>query len=146
MMCVANLHSLPWNFTSKAHKIRTTLKRRWIFKRASGNCCLHDAGKSWPPQKQQWRQQQSSVYTSENEALSHKEKDPSKGQNLDYDSWMTYLEKTFFKTLIFKYACFDTMISAQWRSESNVLGCYTSSIVNGGVCKIPKLTGKRIHV
>ena len=29
-----------------AHKIRTTLKRRWIFKRASGNRCLHYAGKT----------------------------------------------------------------------------------------------------
>ena len=36
IICVANLHSLPWNTTSKAHKIRTVLKRRWIFKRASG--------------------------------------------------------------------------------------------------------------
>ena len=33
---VANLDSLSWNITSMAHKIRTTLKRRWIFKRASG--------------------------------------------------------------------------------------------------------------
>ena len=40
-----------WNITSKAHKIRTTLKRRWIFKRASGKCCLHDAGKTQPPRK-----------------------------------------------------------------------------------------------
>ena len=43
--------SLPWNITSKAHKIRTTLKRRWIFKRASGNRCLHDAVKTWPRRK-----------------------------------------------------------------------------------------------
>ena len=47
----ANLHSLPWNITSKADKIRTTLKRRWVFKRASGNRCLHDAGKTQPPRK-----------------------------------------------------------------------------------------------
>ena len=51
IICVANLHSLPWNITSKAHKIRTALKRRWIFKRASGNRCLHDAGKTRPPRK-----------------------------------------------------------------------------------------------
>ena len=50
-MCVANLHSLPWKITSMVHKIRTTLKRRWIFKRASGNRCLHDAGKTRPPRK-----------------------------------------------------------------------------------------------
>ena len=51
IICVANLHSLPWKTTSKAHKIRTTLKRRWVFKRASGNRCLHDAGKTRPPRK-----------------------------------------------------------------------------------------------
>ena len=51
IICVANLHSLPWNITSMAHKIRTTLKRRWIFKRASGNRCLHDTGKTQPPRK-----------------------------------------------------------------------------------------------
>ena len=33
-----------------------------------------------------------------------------------------------------------------WRSENNVLGRYTSSIEKGRVYKIPKLTGKRIHV
>ena len=36
-------------------------------------------------------------------------------------------------------------MSQRW-SESNVLGCYASSIVNGRVYKIPKLFGKRIHV
>ena len=51
IICVANLHSLPWNITSEAHKIRTTLIRRWIFKRASGNRCLHDAGETRPPRK-----------------------------------------------------------------------------------------------
>ena len=51
IICVADLHSLPWNITSKAHKIRTTLKRRWIFKRASGDRCLHDAGKTRLPRK-----------------------------------------------------------------------------------------------
>ena len=49
IICVANLHSLPWKITSSAPKIRTTLKRRWIFKRASGNRYLHDAGKSRNP-------------------------------------------------------------------------------------------------
>ena len=49
IICVTNLQNLPWNITSKAHKIRTTLKRRWIFKRASGNRCLHDVCKTQPP-------------------------------------------------------------------------------------------------
>ena len=62
---VANLHRLPWNITSMAHKIRTTSKRRWIFKRAPGNRCLHDAGKTRPPRKWQRRRQQSCVNTYE---------------------------------------------------------------------------------
>ena len=48
IICVANLPSPPWKITSMVHKIRTTLKRRWIFKPASGNRCLHDAGKTRP--------------------------------------------------------------------------------------------------
>ena len=52
--------------------------------------------------EKQRRQQQSSVNASENEALSHKEKDPSKGQNLDDDSWMTYVEKTFIQNAHFQ--------------------------------------------
>ena len=51
IICIANLHSLPWNITSMAHKIRTTLKRRWTFKPASGNRCHHDVGKTRPPRK-----------------------------------------------------------------------------------------------
>ena len=73
-----------------------------------------------------------------------KRKNPSRGQNLDYDSWMTYVEKALFEILIFKYVYFDTMIDVT--SESNVLGGYTSSIENGEVYKIQKLIGKRIRV
>ena len=36
--------------------------------------------------------------------------------------------------------------TSQWSSESSVLGCYTSSIVNGEVYNIPKITGKIVHV
>ena len=102
IICVANLHSLPWNITSKVHKIQTTLNRRRIFNRASENRCLHDAGKS--------RQQQSHVNTSEDEVQLQRRKAPSKGQNLDYDSWMTYVEKILFETIIVKYVYFDTMM------------------------------------
>ena len=100
IICVANLHSLPWNTTSKARKIRTTLKRRRIFKRASGNRCLHDAGKTRPlekHQRQQRRQQQSHVNTSENKVELQKRKNPSRRQNEDYNSWMTDVQKTFLR-------------------------------------------------
>ena len=46
IICVVNVPSLRWKITSKVHKIRTTLKRKSTFQRASGNRCLHDAGKA----------------------------------------------------------------------------------------------------
>ena len=54
----------------------------------------------WEPERQQRRQQQSRVNTSENKFEVPK-KNASRGQNLD--SWLTYVEKTLFETLIFKY-------------------------------------------
>ena len=39
-----------------------------------------------------------------------KGKNPSRRQNLDCDSWMTYVKKILLKTLIFKNVYFDTMI------------------------------------
>ena len=38
-----------------------------------------------------------SANTSENEVLLHKQKDPSRGQNLDYNSWMPDVQKTFLR-------------------------------------------------
>ena len=43
-----NFDNLCCESSQPTVKIRTTLIRRWIFKRASGNRCLHDAGKTWP--------------------------------------------------------------------------------------------------
>ena len=39
IICVANLHSLPWNITSKAHKIRTMRVKPGLLekKRSSGS-------------------------------------------------------------------------------------------------------------
>ena len=108
IICVANLHSLPWNITSRAHKIRTTLKRRWIFKRASGNCCLYVAGKTGLLEKQQ-RQQQSHVNTSEDEVQLQKRKrsfertefglwflDDRRGEDIIRDSHL----QVYFETMI----------------------------------------------
>ena len=121
IICVANLHSPQWNITSKAHKIRTTLKRRWIFKRASGNRCLHDAGKTRPPRKAAAAAAAAAAipcqYIRGQKSNYRKEKNRSRGENLDYNSCMTYVEKT--------------------------LRCYiSSSIVNGGVYKIQKFNWK----
>ena len=51
-----------------------------------------------------------------------KEKDPSRGQNLDYDSWMTYVEKTLFEILIFKYVYFLTMIDVTVKKREQRIG------------------------
>ena len=60
-------------------------------------------------QQRQRRQQQSCVNTSGDKVQLKKRKAPSKGQNLDYDSWMIYVKQILFETIIFKYANFDTM-------------------------------------
>ena len=41
---------------------------------------------------------------------------------MDYDSWMTYLEKTLFETLIFKYVHFDTMIDVAAKKREQRVG------------------------
>ena len=146
IICVATLHSLPWNITSKAHKIRTTLKRRWIFNVHRETVAFTMWVSPGLLEMQQRRQQQSCFNTSEDKVQLQKRKASSRGQHLDYDSWMTYVEKILFETLIFKYVYFDTMTNITAKKREQRLGDYTSSVVNGGVYKIPKLTGKRIHV
>ena len=46
----------------------------------------------------------------EQSPTTEKEEDPSRGQNLDFDSLMTYVEKTLLENLIFKYVYFDTLV------------------------------------
>ena len=81
--------------------------------------------------RQQRRQQQSCVNTSENEVRLHKQKDPFREDRI----WTTILgcqtcRKHSVETLIFKYVYFDTMISGKRRGESNILGFHTFSIEN----------------
>ena len=120
IICVANLHSLPWNTTSKAHKIRTTFKRRWIFKRALGNRYLHDVCKT-RPRKAAAAEAAAAVIPCQDirgQSPTIEKKDPSRGQSLDYDSWMAHVEKTLFEILIFKYVYFGSTpwYMSQWRS------------------------------
>ena len=148
IICVAKFHSLPWNTTKKAHKIRTTLKRRWIFKRASGNRSLHDAGKTrvssksssggssnpmsiHPRTKSNYRRR---MNPSRRTKLGLQLMDDRRAENIP-----SRLSSSSMHTSTPKW-------TSQWRSQSNELGCKTSSIENGRVYKIPKLTGKRIHV
>ena len=148
-ICVAqsSQNFYPWNITSKAHKIRTTLKQRWIFKRASGNRCLHDAGKTRPPRKAaaaaavlcQYIEDPKSNYT-------RKEKDQiTRGQEFG----LQFLDDRRGEDIHLKRLSSSKSTSTPWwevdngRSECNVSRNHTSSIENGRVYKIPKLTGKR---
>ena len=51
-----------------------------------------------------------------------KKEDPSRGQNLDSDSWMTYVEETLFEILIFKYVYFDTMTDVTLKKREQRIG------------------------
>ena len=126
IICVANLHSLPWNTTSKAHKIRTTLKRRWIFKRASGNRCLHDAGKTRPPRKAaaaaaaaaaipcQYLREQSQI--TEKEWILREDK-----MRTTILGWQT-CRKHSFEILIFKYVYSDTTVDVTGKKREQRTG------------------------
>ena len=110
IICVANLHSLPWNITSMAHKIRTTLKLRWIFKRASGIRCLHDGGKTRPPRKA--AAEAAAILCQYTRGQSPTKEKKSAFERTEFGLW--FLDdrrgEDIFETLIFKYAYFDTMI------------------------------------
>ena len=86
MMCVSNLQNLPWKITGKAHKNRTM---------SSGNRCFLDTGGPGILEKQQRRQQQSNVNTSESKVHLREERDPEGGQNLDFYSWMPEMQEGF---------------------------------------------------
>ena len=112
------------------------------FWRASGNCCLHDAGNPGLLEKKQRRQQQSCANTSE-DGVQLRE-DLQTGQNLDYNFWMPEMQRAFLWNshlqVCPKYG--STPWSIWTRSRRNdALGCRTSSIERG----IPKSTGKEFH-
>ena len=73
-----------------------------------------------------------------------KEKDPSRGQNLDYNSWMTDVEKTFFETLIFKYVYFDTMIDVTMKKREQRIGMWYFQYCERRSLQNPKINWKEI--
>ena len=55
-ICVSNLHSLPWNITSMAHKSSNNVETNNIETKMNlqaciGKRCLHDSGETLPPRK-----------------------------------------------------------------------------------------------
>ena len=73
-------------------------------------------------------------------------KNLSRGQNLDYDSWMTDVEKIFFETLIFKYVYFGTMIDVTVKKREQRIGTLLPILRTGGFIKFQNFIGRRIHV
>ena len=71
-----------------------------------------------------------------------KEKDPSRGQNLDYNSWMTDVEKTFFETLIFKYVNFDTMIDVTMKKREQRIAMWYFQYRERRTLQNPKINWK----
>ena len=71
-----------------------------------------------------------------------KEKDPSRGQNLDYNSWMTDVEKTFFETLIFKYVYFDTMIDVTMKKREQRIAMWYFQYWERRSVRNPKINWK----
>ena len=75
-----------------------------------------------------------------------KEKDLSRGRNLDYDSWMTHVEKTLFEILIVIYVYFRHLFFVTVKKREQRIGMLYFQYWERRVYKIPKLIGKRIHV
>ena len=131
--CVANLHSRPWNITSKADKSRTTLKRRWIFKRASGNRCLHDAGQTRLPRK-------AAAAAAAAAASENKVEKIEKERILREDKirtttpgWQT-CRKHSFEILNFKCVHFDTMIDVTEKMREQRIGMFLLQVLRTEEC------------
>ena len=93
-------------------------------------------------EKQQRQQQQSCVDASEDKVqLQKRKKDPSRGQNLDFYSWMTEGEKTLFETLIFKQVYFDTVMKVE-REEVGKYQDTTHPVLRMGSVQNPKINWK----
>ena len=127
IICVASLHSLLWNITSKAHKVRT-LKRRWIFKRASGNRCLHDAGKTRPPRKAAAAAAAAAAILCQ--YIRGQSPTTEKRRILREDRIWTIIpgwktcRKHSFEILIFNYVYFDTMIDVTVKKWEQRIGMF----------------------
>ena len=94
-------------------------------------------------QRQQRLQQQSHVNTSENKVQLQKRKKILREDRIwtmipGWHAWRRYFSRLSSSSM-FTSTPWQT---SQRRSESNVLGYYTSSIVNGEAYKIPKFTCK----
>ena len=141
IMCVANLHSLPWKITSMVHKIRTTLKRRWIFKRASGNRCFHDAGKTWPPRKAAAATAAAAILS---QYIRGQSPTTEKRRILREDRIWTKIPgwQTWRRHYLKRSSSGDTVMKVD-KEEVGKYQDTTLPVLRMEVCKIPKLTAKK---
>ena len=98
-------------------------------------------------QQRQRRQQQSCVYTSQDKVHFHRERDPQRSQNLDSNSWMTDVEKTFLWNAHLQEC---ELRQHDRRHSEEARATYSDVIlplwITREYTKILKLIGKRIHV
>ena len=110
---------------SKAHEIRTTLKRRWIFKRASGNRCLHDASETRPPRKAEAAAAAAAIpcqYIREESQSTEKERILRENKIRTTIPGLQTCRKHSLKILIFKYVYFDTMVDFTMKKREQRFG------------------------
>ena len=106
------------------HKIRTQLKRRWIFKRASGNRCLRGAGKTWPPRKAAAAAAAAAAipcqYIREQSRITEKEKRfPKNKIRTMIPGWHT-LRRHYSRFSASSMSTSTPWWMSQWRSESKI--------------------------
>ena len=127
IICVANPTAYAWNIMSKAHMIQTTLKRRWIFKRASENRCLHDAGKTPASSKAAAAAAAAAAipcqYIREQSQITEKERILREDKiRITAIPGLQTCRKHSFETLIFKYVYIDTIIDVTVKKREQLIG------------------------
>ena len=133
-------------FTAHRGTSRVRPARRWTFKRASGNRCLHDAGTTRPPRKaaaaaaaaaaipRQYIREQCQI--TEKERIFREDK-----IRTTIPGWQT-CRKHSLENLIFKYVYFDTMIDVTVKKREQRIGRLYFQYWERGSVQNPKINWK----
>ena len=117
-VCVSNLPSLPWNITSKVHKIRknveTKVKLSSVHRETVASTLRE---KPWPPRKAAAAAAAAAAilcpYIRERSPITQTERSFERTESGIQFLDVGGAEKRSFETLIFKYVYFDTMMNVQ---------------------------------
>ena len=125
IMWASNLPSLPWNITSKVHKIRTTLKRRSNLHACIGKPLPPRCGKIPASSKSSsggsgGRSNPMSIHPRTKSTYVKKEILRKERIWTTTSGWLT-CRKHSFGTLIFKYVWFDTMMNVKREADGAIL-------------------------